>query len=166
MMPKQLKNSIFSAVLGLVVWLSSAGISMGRNIFLNGVDISSTRGQLLESVTIQIDDKGDLFINAPNYVVQEEDNYVPLTKAQQAVQTGWGTPEHKAPIPLQGPRAKKKNGEPDEVKGAPQSIEAAEVKPVADKTPLPPSPGVQGVAGKTATESAGSESKAPPAKVP
>ena len=168
MMPQHVHKLVFPLLVSLTVWLSATGVSFGRNIFLNGVDISSTRSQLLENVTIQIDDKGDLFINAPNYVVQEEENYVPLAKTQQAKQLPMTIPEHKAPMALQGPDAKKRGATQDDTDLAPKGgskQDAADAKAPSDKTtsdktttPPPQNP--------VAAEKATTESASPAAKVP
>ena len=167
MKPRQANTLFFSVIGCLFVWLSFAGLSFGRNIFLNGVDVSSTRSQLLENVTIQIDDKGDLFINAPNYLVQEEDNYVPLSRAQQTKQP-LATPEHKAPIALPWSGAKRNSALKEEAdgaeRGAPKQEAPVSKIPVSRPTlepPANPASGAQGVAGKTTTESTGSDAKAP-----
>jgi hypothetical protein len=64
-----------------------------RSVYLNGTDISSARGQQLKNVSIHINEKGDVFITAPHYQVNEEDAYVPLSKFVQ----GMNTPMHKKP---------------------------------------------------------------------
>lgn len=64
-----------------------------RNILLNGVDISSARGQHLKNVDVTINEQGDVLIVAPHYQVHEEDSYIPLSKYVQNL----NTPEHKAP---------------------------------------------------------------------
>jgi hypothetical protein len=69
---------------------SAAGV---RNVYLNGVDISSARSQDLKGVDLHINETGDIFIIAPHYQVNEEDTYVPLSKYVQ----GLNAPEHKNP---------------------------------------------------------------------
>jgi hypothetical protein len=67
-----------------------------RSIYLNGTDISSARGQELKNVTLHINEKGDVFIVAPHYQVNEEDTFVPLSKYVQ----GMNIPVHKNPKAL------------------------------------------------------------------
>lgn len=52
-----------------------------QNIYVNGIDVSSAINQHLEKVDIHIDERGDVFITAPNYEVHEEVSYRPLNKA-------------------------------------------------------------------------------------
>lgn len=84
----------------LTLVLSSA--AMGRSIFLNGTDISSSRSQDLKGVTIHIDESGDVFITAPNYQVNEEDSYIPLSKYVQ----GTNVPAKGGPAQLPDGQAK------------------------------------------------------------
>ena len=71
----------------LVLCLNLVGtLAEARSIFLNGKDISSARSQDLKGVAIHIDENGDLFVTAPNYQVNEEDTYIPLSKYVQGVQ--------------------------------------------------------------------------------
>ena len=65
--------------------------ALARNIFLNGIDISSARHQLLENVTIRIDGQGHLYIEADHYQVNEESHFVPLSDKNAT----YGRPEHK-----------------------------------------------------------------------
>ncbi len=50
-----------------------------RSVFLNGIDISSAKHQILENVTVRIDGQGQIFIEAPHYEVNEESTYIPLS---------------------------------------------------------------------------------------
>lgn len=50
-----------------------------RSIFLNGIDISGAKHQILENVTVRIDGQGQIFIEAPHYEVNEESTYIPLS---------------------------------------------------------------------------------------
>jgi hypothetical protein len=52
--------------------------AIARNIYLNGVDISGAFNQPLEQVDILIDEKGDIFITAPQYVAREQGSLTPL----------------------------------------------------------------------------------------
>lgn len=64
-----------------------------RNLFLNGKDISSARGQKLEKVSIFISDSGDVFITAPQYQVYEEKTFVPISPAGKRMQHPEGLPK-------------------------------------------------------------------------
>ena len=72
---------LFSIFLGLFVYGKSAVASncTARSIFLNGVDISGSQNQELKKVDIMINEKGDIYITAPQYEVYEEDHYLPLS---------------------------------------------------------------------------------------
>lgn len=67
-----------------------------RSVFLNGIDISSARGEEMKNVSVLINEQGDIFITAPHYQVNEEDSYVTLSKYVQTLGT---SPEHKAMQP-------------------------------------------------------------------
>ncbi len=49
-----------------------------RNIFLNGVNISSLRAKDLQGVDIQIDEEGNIHISSDAYVAREESHFSPL----------------------------------------------------------------------------------------
>ena len=63
------------AILGIA--LSSSALA--RTVYLNGVDISSARNQTLKKVNLRIDERGNLFIEAPHYQVNEETTFTPLS---------------------------------------------------------------------------------------
>lgn len=73
-----------------------------RSIFLNGVDISSSRNHDLRNVHIKITENGDIFISAPQYQVTEEETFMPLS----SYTTKSAPPEHKSP------QAQKETGAP------------------------------------------------------
>ena len=50
----------------------------GRQIFLNGVNISGSREQVLKDVTLYIDAQGHMRITAPQYSVKNTESYHPL----------------------------------------------------------------------------------------
>lgn len=63
--------------------LLSLGLSVtawARNIYLNGVDISSARHQSMENVNLRIDGNGNVFVEANQYQVNEESTFTPLSK--------------------------------------------------------------------------------------
>ncbi|MEY4629940.1 MAG: hypothetical protein RIQ81_60 [Pseudomonadota bacterium] len=64
--------------------LTFAGHASARSVFLNGVDVSSSRSQELRNVQIRINEKGDIFISAPHYQVTEEDFFTPLSRVPAA----------------------------------------------------------------------------------
>ena len=69
-------------ILIILSLLAFADVSLARNIFLNGKDISSAKGQKLDKVSVFISENGDIFITAPQYQVYEEKTFVPLAKAK------------------------------------------------------------------------------------
>lgn len=75
----------------------AVGGSAARSIYLNGTDISSARSQELKGVDLVINEKGDVFIIAPQYQVNEEDSYIPLSKYVQ----GLNGPKHQPMQPMQ-----------------------------------------------------------------
>lgn len=76
------------------LWAAPPGM---RSVYLNGIDISSVRNQSLSQVDIKVDEKGNLYIVAPQYEVQQESTFVPLGKQTN----GQLSPvEHKRPAPL------------------------------------------------------------------
>lgn len=93
---KNLKNAFFGlfCVLGLI---SGGASAETRSIFLNGVDISSTKNQSMQQVNISIDSQGNIYIEAPHYEAQQESTFVPLGRQGTVNIT---IPQHKAPGPL------------------------------------------------------------------
>lgn len=99
----------------LTCGLAVSHLGFARNVFVNGVDASSMRNQKLEHVTIRIDENGDIFIDAPNYRVFEEQSYLPLSQWIQGVNKpahsakmeelpGVETPQSSAiPVPVSNP---------------------------------------------------------------
>ncbi len=81
--------------IGVFAAAASAPVAFARNVFLNGVDVSSSRSQELRNVQVRINEKGDIFISAPHYQVTEEDFFTPLSRVAtppQASQNS-GSPE-------------------------------------------------------------------------
>jgi hypothetical protein len=76
----------------LVMVLTSAA-AFGRNVYLNGSDISSSRNQRLKGVSVNIDQNGDIHIEGPQYRVHDASSYMPLGKMPGAA----AKPEHVAP---------------------------------------------------------------------
>ena len=50
-----------------------------RSVFMNGIDISSSRNQDLRNVHVKISENGDIFIAGPQYQVTEEETFMPLS---------------------------------------------------------------------------------------
>ena len=89
------KNTIIKSLL-VALSLGFASTLLGRNVFLNGVDVTSARHQNLENVTIRIDGQGNIFIIAPHYQVNEESTYIPLSSWKHKP----SAPENRKPGPL------------------------------------------------------------------
>jgi hypothetical protein len=53
-----------------------------RMIYLNGTNIGNVRNQELQSVTVRIDEAGNINIIAPQYDVSQESSYHPLLPAE------------------------------------------------------------------------------------
>ncbi len=49
------------------------------SLYLNGTDISSAFNQTLKGVDVHIDERGNIFITAPHYYVNEAEAFVPLS---------------------------------------------------------------------------------------
>ncbi|MDQ3234613.1 MAG: hypothetical protein M3Q07_22645 [Pseudobdellovibrionaceae bacterium] len=71
--------------------------STARVIYLNGADISSAKNQSLEQVNVRIDGRGNVYIEAPQYEVQQESTFVPLSRQTPAHPN---LPVHRSPGPL------------------------------------------------------------------
>ncbi|NBQ54208.1 MAG: hypothetical protein EBU49_11600, partial [Proteobacteria bacterium] len=89
------KNFWQHLAIGVFTVAATAPAAYARNVFLNGVDVSSSRSQELRNVQVRINEKGDIFISAPHYQVTEEDFFTPLSRLAtppQASQNS-GSPE-------------------------------------------------------------------------
>lgn len=95
--------------LGLLAFNSKlfASNCTGRSIYLNGVDISGSQNQELQKVDILINEKGDIYITAPQYEVFEEDHYLPLSKFLRSD----SNLEHSGLQPLKHNRDMRKGGQ-------------------------------------------------------
>lgn len=91
------KGLLLGLATGFLTLTSLAATSGLRQIYLNGVDISSARSQELKNVDVQISENGDVYIMAPHYQVQEEDSFVPLSQYV----SGLNTPPHQQPGNIQ-----------------------------------------------------------------
>lgn len=59
-------------------------VTGNRSIYMNGVDVSSSRNQDMRNVHVKIDEYGNIFITAPHYQVSEEDTFTPLSSYKYA----------------------------------------------------------------------------------
>jgi len=78
------------------VALLAANVAVARSVYLNGIDISSSRNQNLKGVNLRIDENGNLYVEAPHYQVNEENTFAPLSSWIQGT-TG---PKHQVPQEL------------------------------------------------------------------
>jgi hypothetical protein len=107
-MPVRIKNmarSVRAYALLIILPPFAATLAMtsgafARNVYLNGVDISNAQSQELIGVNVQINEKGDVFIIAPHYQVNEEDTYMPLSSAKPVQNSA--PPKHQKPRELNG----------------------------------------------------------------
>jgi hypothetical protein len=76
---------------------SPSNTNSARVIYLNGVDISSAKNQSLEQVNVRIDSRGQIYIEAPQYEVQQESTFVPLSRQTPPHAN---LPVHRPPGPL------------------------------------------------------------------
>jgi hypothetical protein len=74
--------------------------ALARSVYLNGVDISSARNQELKNVAITINEHGDVFISGPQYQIQEQDSYIPLSAVVSQPAAKTAGIEHKAPTEI------------------------------------------------------------------
>ena len=129
---------MIKALIFFMIYMS-APAALARNIYLNGVDISSAKHQLLEGVVVKIDGRGNIYIEAPNYEVSEETTLIPLSKWK----TPMGKPTHQKPGPM--PSGLSKVG-PKAIKlGAKGS---ADEKPASEPPALQPKDGQKADDGK------------------
>jgi hypothetical protein len=142
---------------GVVMPLSTPN----RSIFMNGIDISSSRNQDLRNVHVKISENGDIYIAAPQYQVTEEETFLPLSTYTKAK-----PPEHKPAQPLTSSPQKS-----DSVKSDPKSDPKSEARSEArseanSDAPVKPAsssvPGDSGIAVKAAGNIADSESDRSP----
>ena len=58
-----------------------------RHIFMNGVNVSQIRNQVVTNAKVTFTRNGDIHIEAPQYDVVEEDHFEPLSKATASSKT-------------------------------------------------------------------------------
>jgi hypothetical protein len=75
----------------------AASVSHARSVFINGVDVSSGKNIQLKNVQVTINEHGDIHISAPQYDVNEEDNFTPLSRFVH----GSGTSQQPVHKPMQ-----------------------------------------------------------------
>ncbi len=106
--------------------------STARVIYLNGVDISSAKNQSLEQVNVRIDARGHVYIEAPQYEVQQESTFVPLSRQTPPHPN---LPVHKSPGPLPNevemPASKQELASPAETGDTMNQPDAAPPPPAA-----------------------------------
>jgi hypothetical protein len=108
------KNTVLPIGVVLFSIATFSASALARSVFLNGVDVSSSRSQELRNVQIRINEKGDIFISAPHYQVTEEDFFTPLSRVPsngttanvapgvaEAVNTGTAISPPAMPSPVQ-----------------------------------------------------------------
>lgn len=83
--------------LSVTVLVGAAPAAQARNVFLNGVDVSSSRSQELRNVQVRINEKGDIFLSAPHYQVTEEDFFTPLSRLAPSQMAPNSIPAAEAP---------------------------------------------------------------------
>lgn len=83
--------SLTATLMVLGMWGSTAD---ARSVFINGVDVSSGKNIQLKNVQVTINEHGDIHISAPQYDVNEEDNFTPLSRYMHGPATTT-TPVHK-----------------------------------------------------------------------
>lgn len=104
-----------------------------RNIYVNGVDITSANNQEMRKVDVRIDERGDIHISAPHYVVHEQESYHPLSSQTMKSKPETTRPMHKTMAPLT-------TGRQSAVEQAPTSQEDAPAspgKPASSPVPMP-----------------------------
>ena len=83
--------SLTATLMVFGMWGSMAD---ARSVFINGVDASSGKNIQLKNVQVTINEHGDIHISAPQYDVNEEDNFTPLSRYMHGPTTTT-TPVHK-----------------------------------------------------------------------
>ena len=91
--------------LSVTVLVGAAPAAQARNVFLNGVDVSSSRSQELRNVQVRINEKGDIFLSAPHYQVTEEDFFTPLSRLAPSQMAPNSIPAAEAPPVAAAPTA-------------------------------------------------------------
>lgn len=76
-------------VLGLIGVISATA---SAELYINGIDVTGMTNQKLDQVSIQIDGAGNIFIQAPQYHVEEQVTYHPVSGADPR-------PEHPMHLP-------------------------------------------------------------------
>jgi hypothetical protein len=74
-------RSIVSAALVALAALMAPASALAASVYLNGVKIDGLTGQKFEKATVRIDEKGDVYIDAPGYRVTSTTTTVPITPA-------------------------------------------------------------------------------------
>ena len=179
---QRLRVAIVAVFVGMPT-LALASTTGLRNVFLNGIDISSAKSQDLKHVDVHISESGDIFLVAPHYQVNEEDSFVPLSRYVQGLSQPTHQPAQKMESTVQaqpGPAAPTANPMSAAVTAPPTDSSAADSavtsasSPAPDATPpsknglLPKagSPIAPSAAGKPGALAAGAPSAVPPPPPP
>ena len=180
---QRLRVATFAVLVGMPT-LALASTTGLRNVFLNGIDISSAKSQDLKHVDVHISESGDIFLVAPHYQVNEEDSFVPLSRYVQGLSQPTHQPAQKMESKVQaqpGPGAPVANpmsttaaATPADSSGAPDSAVTPESTPTSDMTPPPKtgllpkagSPIAPNGAGKPGALAAGAPSAVPASPPP
>jgi hypothetical protein len=180
---QRLRVATFAVLVGMPT-LALASTTGLRNVFLNGIDISSAKSQDLKHVDVHISESGDIFLVAPHYQVNEEDSFVPLSRYVQGLSQPTHQPAQKMESTVQaqpGPGAPVANpmsttaaATPADSSGAPDSAVTPESTPTSDMTPPPKtgllpkagSPIAPNGAGKPGALAAGAPSAVPASPPP
>jgi hypothetical protein len=127
----------------MIAALGMPGALHAKEVFLNGVDISSVKNQRLENVTISIDAKGDISIEAPHYQVHEQRSYEPLRKksatpAHSSIPKEISNEITRSPVPIKSAPAPA-SAETEASGGSSDSFSSEEENSLAPSTKPPPS---------------------------
>ncbi|MCX6104523.1 MAG: hypothetical protein NTY08_01655 [Proteobacteria bacterium] len=136
---QRLRVAIVAVLVGMPT-LALASTTGLRNIFLNGIDISSAKSQDLKHVDVHISESGDIFLVAPHYQVNEEDSFVPLSRYVQGLSQPTHQPAQKMESTVQaqpGPAAPAANPMSAAVTAAPTDNGAAESAVTPASSPAP-----------------------------
>ncbi len=89
-----MKSKRFALLMGLMVLLL-AGFALGRSIFLNGHRIDGVTNQKFEKCTVTIDKNGDVRIDAPGYLVDDQGSQPAPAESKTLTTTATGFPSRR-----------------------------------------------------------------------
>ena len=128
-----LEGGLFAASPSIASATATPVTSGSRSVYLNGIDVSSTRSQDLRNVHIKISDNGDIYITAPQYQVTEEETFLPLSSFSSKPPM----PEHKPPQAMSAPKSPGETAEKPTTKAASEAT-AAPAQRAASSLPAQP----------------------------